>query len=494
MALAVLGVGGFAGWYGVALLAAQIDTVGEVVFTRPLAIPPLAPSVSVDGVRTFDLTLQKGASDFGRGSPTPTWGINGPYLGPTLRARRGEEVRVRVTNRLDEGSTLHWHGMHLPAEMDGGPHQMVEPGEVWEPHWKIDQPAATLWYHPHPHGETARHIYRGLAGMFLIEDESADLALPHTYGVDDIPVVVQDKRFHDDGTLDEEHSFFRNVGIIGDTILVNGTVGPYLDVTTRAVRLRLLNASNARPYNFAFDDARRFSLIGTDGGLLESPVPLEHLQLSPGERAEIVVVVEPETTVRLQSAPTDTRDRLAGGEDRLDILQLRAADQLSGSAEVPDGLVHATPLEESDAQRTRSFDISGYSINGASMDMARIDEIVTVGDTEVWTVTNLDGATHNFHVHDVQFQILDIGGEHPPPHLAGWKDTVWLRPREEVRLIMSFSDYASSEWPYMFHCHILTHEDQGLMGQFLVVEPGTPVNHLLVPHDRGQEGDEQAHH
>ncbi len=486
--VAALALGSLAGWYGVTLLTADIDTVGEVDFARPLAIPPLAPSTTKDGVRTFDLTLQQGTSDFGQGGPTPTWGINGAYLGPTLRAQRGETVRVRVANELDEVSTLHWHGMHLPAEMDGGPHQMVEPGDVWEPHWRIDQPAATLWYHPHPHGKTAQHIYRGLAGMFLIDDdESSRLALPHTYGIDDIPVIVQDKKFHDDGTLDEGHSFFQNAGVVGDTVLVNGTPGPYLDVTTRAVRLRLLNASNARPYNFVFDDGRSFSLVGTDGGLLESPTPLDHLQLSPGERAEIVVGLEPDTTIRLQSGPTDTRDRLAGGEDRLDVLELRAADRLTGPSGVPDALVDVPRLDESEAQRTRSFDISGYSINGQSMDLSRVDEVVTLGDTEVWTVTNRDGATHNFHVHDVQFQVLDIEGESPPPHLAGWKDTIWLRPDEEVRLIMSFSDYASSEWPYMFHCHVLAHEDQGLMGQFLVVDEGEGVDRTLAP-PGGDEG------
>lgn len=219
-----------------------------------------------------------------------------------------------------------------------------------------------------------------------------------------------------------------------------------------------------------------FAVVGTDGGLLEAPVEVDHLQLSPGERAEIVVTFEPGERVRLQSGPTDTRDRFAGGEDHLDVLEVRAAQSLTGGSGVPTRLVDVPRLEESAADRTRSFELAGFAVNGRSMDMSRIDATVEVGDTEIWSVTNLDGATHNFHVHDVQFQVLDIGGEPPPPESAGWKDTVWLRPRETVRLIMSFTDYTSAEWPYMLHCHVPSHEDQGLMGQFVVVEPDSSAS------------------
>lgn len=185
------------GWFAFQYFNNSIDTVGDVQFDRELQIPPLAESRVENGVRAFDLTMQHGESDLGRGSMTPTWGINGPHLAPTLRAMRGEQVRIDVTNNLQVASTLHWHGMHLPAEMDGGPHQMVAPGDTWSPDWLIDQPAATLWYHPHLHGESAEHVYRGLAGMFIIDDpEESALALPRNYGVDDIPLIVQDRKFH----------------------------------------------------------------------------------------------------------------------------------------------------------------------------------------------------------------------------------------------------------------------------------------------------------
>jgi FtsP/CotA-like multicopper oxidase with cupredoxin domain len=449
-------------------------------FSRPLAIPPLAEStVDADGRRVFDLRLQRGRTDFGLGRPTDTWGVNGSYLGPTLRAQRGEQVAVRVTNGVGEATTLHWHGMHLPAAMDGGPHQMIEPGGVWYPSWQIEQPAATLWYHPHLHGDTAQHVYRGLAGMFLIDDPDPDPGLPRNYGVDDMPVIVQDKSFTDEGQFDEEDPLFSATGFLGDTVVVNGTVGPYADVTTENVRLRLLNASNARVYNFGLvgmdGKQQEFVLAGSDGGLLPRPLTVDRVQLSPGERAEIVVAMEPGKDVVLRSFPPQLganfwTERFAGGDDTLDVLQLRAADTLEFSPPLPDRLAPAPDLREDDVVTTRSFRLSGTAINGRDMDMNRVDEVVGLGDTELWEVTNADGTPHNFHVHDVQFQVLDVNGTAPPAELRGWKDTVYLAPSSVVRLVMRFSDYADPDNPYMFHCHLLRHEDRGMMGQFVVVE------------------------
>ena len=480
----VLGVVGFGGWIAYSYLTAKVDTVGEVAFERELAIPPLAESeVDAEGRRVFDLTLQRGETDLGRDEPTPTWGVDGSYLGPTLRAERGEEVLVNVTNELGEESTLHWHGMHLPADMDGGPHQMVDDGSTWSPTWTIDQPAATLWYHPHPHGDTAEHVYRGVAGMFILDDpEARDLALPQKYGVDDIPVIVQDKEF-DGSELDTTHGLFESNGVIGDTILVNGTPGPYLDVTTERVRLRLLNASNARVYNFHFDDERVYDVIATDGGLLPEPVQRDHLQLSPGERAEIVVALESGETTVLRSDEQDAGNRFTGADDRLDILQLRAAERLAPSPELPARLGVAPDLDPDDVVATREFDLAGTSINGDDMDMERIDVTVELDSTERWRVRNVDGGSHNFHVHDVQFVVESIDGDPPPPELAGWKDTVFLPERSEVELLVRFTDYADPDSPYMYHCHLLRHEDAGMMGQFVVVEPGQEAGSVSGHHD-----------
>src|SRR5919106_580941 len=255
---------------------AQVSTVGELEFANELRIPPLAePRVGADGRKVFDLELEKGVTELLPGRKTETWGANGSHLAPTLRASRGDKVMPRVSNRLGaETTTIHWHGMHLPAAADGGPHQTIAPGETWSPSWTIDQPAASLWYHPHPHPETEDQVYRGLVGMFILDDpDAAELALPREYG--------------------------------GDEILVNGTHDPHLGVSAERVRLRLLNASGARIYNIGFADDREFDLIATEGGLLEAPGAMERIQLSPGERAEIVVELEPGEEVVLRSYEPD---------------------------------------------------------------------------------------------------------------------------------------------------------------------------------------------
>ncbi len=448
------------------------DTFGKVDFANRLAIPPLAPSqVDAKGRRVFELRAQAGAHDFG-GRKAQTWGFNGAYLGPTLRATRGEQVVVNVRNGLDVDTSVHWHGMHLPAAMDGGPHQPVRAGGDWAPTWKVDQPAATLWYHPHPHGDTAKHVYRGLAGMFILDEDGPDL--PNRYGVDDIPVIVQDKRFSGDA-LNESAPFLSGVGILGPDIVVNGTLAPYLDVTTDKVRLRLLNGSNARAYNFGFSDNRSFALIGTDGGLLERPARMDRVQLSPGERAEIVVEVRPGERTVLRSYPPEVGGdilRSRGGSDRLDVLELRPAAQLEQTRALPEELSKVERMDPATAVVTRKFKLSGHAVNNEQMVMDRIDHVSTVDTNEIWEVFNNDGDFHTFHVHDVQFQVLSVSGAKPPAALSGWKDTVQVEDGKYYKLIMRFADYSDPFTPYMFHCHVLYHEDQGMMGQFVVVKPG----------------------
>jgi FtsP/CotA-like multicopper oxidase with cupredoxin domain len=455
------------------------EVAHTVAFDTPLAIPPIE-SGTLDGAgnRVFELRAEKGSREFLPGETTPTWGYNGSYLGPTLRANRGDHVKVKVTNELDEATTVHWHGMHLPARADGGPHQLVQPGHDWEPEWTINQPAATLWYHPHPHGQTGRHVYNGLAGLFIIDDGQAAM-LPHDYGVDDVPLIVQDKRLDADGKMRLDDDSL--VGLLGHTILVNGTAGPYQEVRTDRVRLRLLNASNARIYNFGFDDSRRFSLVASDGGLLERPVALTRLQLSPGERAEIVVEMSPGTTAVLKSYPPDLDSAVppatVGGGDTFEVLQLRAAASLAGSHDVPERLADPAPAAGDRVARTLTLTLEGRQINGRTMDMSRIDQVVEVGTSEIWEVRNQNPFPHNFHVHDQQFRVLSIDGRQPPPELAGRKDTVYLSPHHTYRLLLTFRDYTDPQTPYMYHCHLLLHEDEGMMGQFVVVEPGGRAEH-----------------
>lgn len=468
---------------------ASTDSTGEVAFERPLAVPPLASSRLEGGTRVFELRAATGTKDWGVGDgPTRTLGFNGDYLGPTLRAERGERIRIDVTNALPDVTTVHWHGHELPAAMDGGPHQEIAPGDTWSPSWTIEQPAATTWYHPHPHGATAEQVAGGLAGMFILDDAtSRTLELPSEYGVDDLPVIVQDKSFQDSGDFDDSRHPFSPVGQLGDTILANGTIGGYHNVTTDRVRLRLLNASPARVFDFSLDDRRAFDLVGTDGGLIPAPHRTESVRLSPGERAEIVVALDPGERVLLRSTPPDLgtdpwTGRFSGADDTFDILQLRAADTLRASPTTPAELAAAPALDPADATATREFLFSGVSINGRQMDMSRIDVAVEADTTEIWEISTSDGAPHNFHVHGARFTVLDVEGEAPGPELSGWKDTVYLAPNTTTRVLIDFPDHADPDLPFMIHCHLLQHEDRGMMAQFVITEPGQ------------QAGDPPGHH
>jgi FtsP/CotA-like multicopper oxidase with cupredoxin domain len=466
----------------IALSRIDRSNVGRVDLSHPLAIPPLLEGRDDGtGTKVFDLRVGPGTAELLPGTRTATWGINGPYLGPTLRASKGDRVRINVTNadNSDAGTTLHWHGMHLPAAMDGGPHQTIEPGDTWSPTWTVDQPAATLWYHPHPHGITAEQVWKGAAGMFLLDDEpSRSLGLPNRYGVDDVPVIVQDRDFDDGGAFGG--GGFLGDGKVGDEILVNGTWGPVFDAVTSQVRLRVLNASNTRGYNLGFTDGRRYDVIATDSGLLPAPVRTDRVELAPGERAEIVVDLRAGDDVVLRSFPIEVTDgaleeRANGGHETMDILRVRRAPSATAEAPapLPAVLVPEEPATAPPGARTRSFEFSGVSINGRAFDMDRVDGVAAADSTEVWEVSANSG-WHVFHLHDVRFRVIDINGSGPPPLLAGWKDTIRLVPGDTYRLLVRFEDYADDHHGYMFHCHVLQHEDAGMMGQVIVTDRGQP--------------------
>ncbi|WP_059018559.1 multicopper oxidase domain-containing protein [Mycobacterium sp. M26] len=448
---------------------------------RPLPIPPLAESTIDDQRnRVFSLRAAPGTSEIRAGQHTPTWGYNGAILGPTLRARDGETVTVRFENALPEPTSVHWHGMHVPANCDGGPHQPVAPGGQWRPTWTIRQPAATLWYHPHPHGATEKHIYRGLAGLFIVDDAGSE-QLPHEYGVDDIPLIIQDRRFTASGELDESDP--TDVGLLGDTIITNGVTDAFLRVRSDRVRLRILNGSGGRLYNLGFSDDRSFHIVASDGGLLAAPVETTRVRLSPGERAEIVVELRSGSAVSLRSFAFDDRAGVApseskrcGLQDTFEILALRADPTLRSGPDIPAVLAAVPAPDISNAAATRNFDLRWFMINRKRMDMAVIDFNTTVDTTEIWTVHNTDNWPHNFHVHDTQFRVIDIDGSPPPPALAGYKDTVYVAPGQRIALSVRFADYTDAMLPYMYHCHLAMHEDRGMMGQFLVLAPGqTPA-------------------
>lgn len=476
-ALALATVGGF-------YATTTASYAGHPRVPRPLQIPPLDEGQMQDGVRVYDMQVQAGQAEFFEGLKTDTLGINGSYLGPTLRMKAGEVVRMNVANGLDETTTLHWHGFNLPARADGGPHQEIAPGAVWSPEFEVREKAATMWYHSHQFHKTADQVWGGLAGLVVIDDdESGALDLPDTYGVDDIPVVLQDRSFRRNGQMPYSSSMqSRMMGMIGDIPMVNGTVAPFFDVTTSLIRLRVLNGANASIYTLAFADGRTFSQISSDGGLLAAPAPMQSLRLAPGERADIVVDMSDGRVATLRSVASSgggggMMGGMMGGSPSFDFLDLRPAASLTPSPALPARLAELPAASDSGVSKTRGFELqmsgmgpfASFKINGKSMSMDRIDEVVEKGVTEIWEVSNSSPMAHPFHVHNTQFRILDRNGRAPSPGEAGLKDTVLVNPQERVRILVRFDQYTDAERPYMYHCHILEHEDAGMMGQFTVV-------------------------
>ena len=355
----------------------------------------------------------------------------------------------------------------------------------------MNPPPATLWYHPHPHQRTSEQLYRGLAGMFIIDTpEHQPDGLPDIYGIDDLPVILQDKSFNSDGTLDFRTPIISPAGLLGDTITINGTTDPHVQVTTDKVRLRVLNASNARIYNLGLQHDRPFWLVGTDGGLLPQPVQLTRAQISPGDRVELVVGIGPGDQLTLRSYRPHLgaglwNDRFTDGDDELDLLQLRATDTLEHRPPLPPRLdAGSIPHPAPGGEGAQHQPHSPTTIDNRPMDLARIDHVVTAGTSEIWTVTNSHGIPHNIHIHDVQFHILDIDGKQPPPAFTGRHDTVYIPPGSHVRLLIQFGDHADPRRPYMLHCHITQHEDRGMMSQFTVIEGKT----VIAPDAHAQPG------
>lgn len=458
---------------------AESSDLSELVESKPLPIPPLLEDQDPDPDRAeFHLTAQHGISEIIDGVDSETLGYNGNILGPVIRVHEGEKVKVKMKNDLDEATTLHWHGLRVDGENDGGPHSGIMPGETWEPEFTIEQPAATLWYHPHMMESTAQQVYEGLAGLFYIEDEvSKNLSIPKEYGVNDFPLIIQDRKLDADGNMEYGPNMTdMMLGLYGNAFLINGAISPYLEVPKGIVRLRLLNGSNGRTYHFSLNNGEKFYQIASDGGLLEKPVEMSELRLSPAERAEILVDFSSFKTgdhVKLINKASNSIDSAEVSDEDKELMEFVVTENESGVNEISKQLTEIEPADESDSVKTREFVMSGtgssLTINDKSMDMKRIDEVVDFNTTEIWEVSNRrsgkhGGMAHPFHLHGVQFQVLDRDGNPPPENESGWKDTVLVHPGETVRLITNFTHKGI----FMYHCHILEHEDSGMMGQYEV--------------------------
>jgi FtsP/CotA-like multicopper oxidase with cupredoxin domain len=493
---------------GAALAAtATIRRVARAQPQRPetaLPIPELRDARAQNGA--IRLVAAEGRHAFLPGLRARTYGYSAPYLGPVLRLRKGDDVQVSVKNTLDRVTTAHWHGVLLPAAVDGGPHLTIQPGSTWRPVLHIDQRETTAWYHAHPHYDTGRQVYMGLTGLVIIEDGTGQrLGLPRNYGVDDLPLILQDRQFDRAGAL--EYAAVgpsRMMGMRGDTLIVNGVFDPVARVPRGIVRLRLLNAANARNFDLRFGDGRTFHVIASDGGYLRAPVPMSALTIAPSERFEVLVDFSDGKPVELETAADDRTMRgMGGGRMRgmggggmggmlgsaagtLMRFKVDPTKAIAARAVVPGTLVTLAAPEPRRAigRRKVSLDMGPammrgrgmggrmgmggamgqpFGINGRPYEMHRIDFNPKLGSTEIWEVTP-NMMAHPFHVHGVTFRVLSIAGKPPPAHLAGDKDTILLEAPGE--LLMTFTQVATRRFPFMFHCHILEHEDGGMMGQY----------------------------
>lgn len=439
---------------------------------------------------TFNLTERDTFTQVLTGNQTITGGINGSIWGPTLFFNKGDIVHINVTNKLTDTTTVHWHGMHLPAIMDGGPHQTIPPNTTWSPYWKVTNDAATYWYHPHLDMHAEEQMTMGLGGFIIVRDsEESALPLPRRYGVDDIPLMLTDRKF------DASNQFVD--APYGDTMMTNGVVRAQYSVPAEVVRFRLLDAAIERSYNIGFSDNRTFYVMTTDGGMLDTPVAVTRLLMHAGERYEILVNCTGQngTTVDLKAfnsaLPTAG---VAGGENfpggpfanalghqDFNILHLNiGAATGSGITAIPHTLKTNSFPAASSAVLTRNLSISdstglsgilgpnAFILNHKLFHLDSIDYQVPLDNTEIWSITNSGAFGHPFHIHDVEFYVLSVNGAAAPAYQQGWKDVIFVPSHQNVQFIARFNDYADATHPYMFHCHIALHEDEGMMGQFVV--------------------------
>jgi len=356
----------------------------------------------------------------------------------------------------------------------------------------MNQPAASMWFHPHPDMQTGKQVYMGLAGVYLLEDDISksleeNNQLPS--GDKDTVLLVQDRRFQGESTDTVRNLVYMNqrmdsIGMYGDTVLVNGSVLPKHEVSNTKFRYRLYNVSNARNYNFALSDGENFTIVGTDGGLLKNPVEVNHILLGPAERVDIIIDFSKYNVgnnIMLIDKSNGTSDKL--NIMRFDITKYDT-ETITIYSELPNTAEISTRLNEADADNInneRKFIMStsmgmgsrnmSFVINGKVFKADRVDEFIKNGATEIWNISNISSMAHPFHAHAIQYQILTRNGIPASGTDLGLKDTFLVQPGENVRIIGRF-DPIINQGDYMYHCHILEHEDAGMMGYFRVGDTG----------------------
>lgn len=503
----------------------------------------------------LELHAEPGEVSIRPGAPTRVWryrtrllqgdraaveDMAGSYLGPIIRVRRGQRVRIDLVNGLGEPTIIHWHGLHVPEAMDGHPRFAIAPGERYVYTFTVVNRAGCYWFHPHPHGRTGAQVYAGLAGLFIVsDDEEAALGLPS--GAQDVPLVIQDRAFDGDNqfvylgrTLEGAWTPSRGMmgrgeggmggmmgggmrgmmgggmgsmmaammGMLGDQILVNGAMPAVREVARRPYRLRMLNASNTRSFKLAWSDGAPLHVIGNDGGLLARPVQRAYVMLAPAERVDLWVDFGSRpagSEAVLRSLAFDSgMGGMMGGAGRgladgaaFEVQRFRMDTGPALPGEPPSVLSTIAPADPRVAVNVShpkvfepTMGMMVWGINGESFDMLAASELETVklGTHEIWEFRNdAQGSMmgmampHSMHVHGLQFRVLSrtVARRYAREYATvsaglvddGWKDTVLLMPGERVRLLMQFRDYPGL---FLYHCHMLEHEDSGLMRNYRV--------------------------
>lgn len=530
--------------YSVALgVASALPLWSRSVFAADRPALPIPDLLTADASNRIQLIAQAGQSSFA-GKTATTWGYNGNLLGPAVKLSKGQAVTVDIHNQLAEETTLHWHGLEIPGEVDGGPQGIIPAGGKRSVTFTPDQRAATCWFHPHQHGKTGRQVAMGLAGLVLIEDEEIrKLLLPKQWGIDDVPVIIQDKQFSADGQVNYQLDIMTAaVGWFGDTLLTNGAIYPQHAAPRGWLRLRLLNGCNARSLNIAASDNRPLYVIASDGGLLAEPVKVTELPMLMGERFEVLVDVSdgkafdlvtlpvsqmgmaiapfdkphpvmrvqpllitasgtlPDTLTSMPALPSleglTVRKLQLSMDPMLDMMGMQMLMKKYG-AQAMAGMEHGKMMGHMDNDnmghgnmnhgnmdhgemgnmqhgdmgnmKHGTFDFHNANrINGQAFDMNKPMFAAAKGQHERWVISGQgDMMLHPFHIHGTQFRILSENGKAPAAHRAGWKDTVRVEGGVS-EVLVKFDHDAPKEHAYMAHCHLLEHEDTGMMLGFTV--------------------------
>lgn len=524
------------------LLVSKMTTAQK--FVNRIYAPP-----AIRNTTTFNISIDTSHHNFNPNGGTdvtnasiPTFCYNQmdsnniSYLGPTLFWPQGQQITINAFNNMPQRTTMHFHGLNLPSNMDGGPHEIIESKSMWDmpvvPRFTVIDPVQTVWYHSHLMDSTTMQVAMGLAGMIILESptDSVNLKLPRDYGVNDFPVVVQEKSFNIDTTVTPNRVSSMKATSHpgpGNYLMVNGLLNGFMHIPSEVVRLRFLNGSPISSLNLCVNDSvapvnnqnDNMWLVATDGGYTPKAYPFKSFIIAPGERMEMLLNCTNKKqgdTVYLRSlanaVPSDiisfptTTPPFAFMALVIDT----ALNPTHPITTIPDSLESYPILDTLTAYRRAPKRLYGagnggnqagpiWTIDSMPMNMDIMNDTILVGRTEIWTIENKTNKSHPFHIHKVQFQVLDItdalGNKQSvynntlPKHLMGYKDDVLIRAGTTLRFITQFDHYGDTLVNneidmmngFMYHCHILTHEDSSMMHQFVVLDTAS-YNKVMGTH------------